>query len=283
VLTEHARRALMNTIARSHMDETGVVRGITLGTKLERNDFSGFEVQPSARLAWTPAEHHTIWAAVSRAVRSPSRIDSDFEIPGNPPFQLVANGNFESETVIAYEAGYRVRPADRLTLSLSTFYNDYDHLRSIDQLTPGTFIIRNGFEGQTWGVELSGNFQATDWWRLRGGYTYLNKLLWTHDPSATPSLREGNDPQNQFLIQSVMDLPAHFQLDVVGRYVDTLPSPRVPSYVTFDVRLAWWWKQKLEISVIGQNLWDNQHPEFGPAATREEIPRSVFGKIAWWF
>jgi len=256
---------------------------LTLGTKLEHNDFSGFEVQPSARLAWTPAERHTVWAAVSRAVRSPSRIDSDVAFPGTPPFQFVGNNNFESETVLAYEAGYRVRPVDRLTLSLASFYNDYAHLRSLNQLTPTSFIIANGFQGQTWGAELSGTYQATEWWRLRGGYTYLNKLLWSHNPVVNPSVREGNDPENQFLIQSIMNLPAHFQLDVVGRYVDTLANPHVPSYISFDARIAWWWKDTLEISIVGQNLWDNQHPEFGAPATREEIPRSVFGKIAWWF
>ncbi len=256
---------------------------LTLGTKLEHNDFSGIEVQPSVRLAWTPAEGHTLWGAISRAVRSPSRVDSDVAVPGNPPFVLVGDKDFASETVIAYEAGYRVRPAEKLTLSLASFYNDYSHLRSVDQTAPPAFFIRNDFEGQTWGFELSGTYQAREWWRLRAGYTYLNKLLWAHNAFANASIREGNDPENQVILQSIMNLPAHFQLDLVGRYVDTLTNPNVPSYVTFDARIAWWWKDKVEISLIGQNLGQKQHPEFGPAATREEIPRSVFGKIAWWF
>jgi iron complex outermembrane receptor protein len=256
---------------------------LTLGTKLEHNDFSGLEAQPSARLAWTPTDLHTIWAAISRAVRSPSRIDSDFELPGAPPFVLLGDKNFQSETVLAYEAGYRVRPIERATLSLATFYSDYNNLRSVDAITPTNFIIGNGFNGQTWGVELSGTYQATAWWRLRAGYTYLHKDLWPGSAKATPSIREGNDPENQVMLQSIMNLPAHFQLDAVGRYVDTLQNPNVPSYVSFDVRVAWWWRDDLEISIVGQNLWDNQHPEFGAATTREEIPRSVFGKVAWWF
>ena len=256
---------------------------LTLGTKLEHNDFSGFEVQPSARLAWTPAERHTVWAAISRAVRSPSRVDSDLELPGAPPFLISRNPNFESETVMAYEAGYRVQPADRLSLSLASFYNDYNNLRSLNQITPTNFLIGNGFHAQTWGVELSGTFQPADWWRLRGGYTYLNKILWSHKPNVFQSFREGDDPENQVMLQSMMNLPAHFQFDIVGRYVDTLGNPHVPSYVTFDTRLAWTWQERVEISVVGQNLWDNQHPEFGAAATRQEIPRSVFGQIAWRF
>lgn len=258
---------------------------LTLGTKLEHNDFSGLEAQPSARLAWTPADRHTIWAAISRAVRSPSRIDSDVEFPGTPPFQLVGDKNFQSETVLAYEAGYRVRPLDEATLSLATFYNDYNNLRSVNTnfLSPTNFFIGNSFNGQTWGVELSGTYQATDWWRLRAGYTYLHKDLWAASAKATPSIREGNDPENQVMLQSIMNLPAHFQLDADGRYVDTLGNPHVSSYVTFDVRVAWWWKDHLEISIVGQNLWDDQHPEFGAPAAREEIPRSVFAKVAWWF
>ena len=256
---------------------------LTLGTKLEHNDFSGFEAQPSARLAWTPTDRHTLWAAVSRAVRSPSRIDSDFEVPGTPPFVLVGDKNFQSETVLAYEAGYRLRPVDRATLSLATFYNDYNNLRSLDALSPTNFIIGNAFNGQTWGVELSSTYQAADWWRLRAGYTYLHKDLWPASAKAAPSSREGNDPEHQAMLQSILNLPAHFQLDLTGRYIDSLQNPHVPGYVSFDVRLAWWWKNNLEISIVGQNLWDNQHPEFGAAATRQEIPRSVFGKVAWWF
>jgi hypothetical protein len=85
------------------------------------------------------------------------------------------------------------------------------------------------------------------------------------------------------LIQSIMDLPAHFQLDLVGRYVDPLHNPHVPSYAIFDARFAWCYKGNLEFSIVGQNFWDNQHPEFGQVATRQEIPRSIFGKIARWF
>jgi iron complex outermembrane receptor protein len=249
------------------------------GTKVEHNDFSGFEVEPSVRLVWTPDEHQTIWAAVSRSVRTPSRIDEDFRVPGSgPPFLLVGATNFEAESEIAYEIGYRVNPIDRLVLSISAFYNSYDHLRSVNSNGPA-FFIANDFRGQTEGVELSENFKATSFWRLRGGYTYLFKTLWTdHRPNVLASAREGNDPQNQFVLQSLLDLPAHFECDLVARYVDTLPKPNVPGYFTFDARLAWHCRN-LEIAVVGQNLWDRRHPEFGTAGAREEIPRSVYGKV----
>jgi iron complex outermembrane receptor protein len=260
----------------------------TIGTKLEHNDFSGFEIQPSGRIAWTPDERQTIWGAISRAVRSPSRIDADFFVPPPPVApgtpNLAGGPSFTSEKVIAYELGYRVRPVEKLSLSLATFFNQYDELRSLEQAGPTTFEFKNGLRGESWGVELSSIFQATHWWRLRGGYTYLHQHIW-QKPGHADSNRargEGNDPQNHFSIQSIMDLPAHFQFDVTARYVDTLPFPHVPSYFTFDLRAAWQFKN-LELSVVGQNLWDNQHPEFGLAATRQEIPRSVYGKVTWRF
>ncbi len=118
---------------------------------------------------------------------------------------------------------------------------------------------------------------------MRGGYTYLQKHLRPTTAVASPTVREGNDPQNQFLLQSIVDLPAHFQFDVLGRYVDTLGNPNVPSYITGDVRVAWRYKDCLEVSLVGQNLVDNRHPEFGAAASRQEIPRSIYGKVTWRF
>lgn len=258
---------------------------LTLGTKLEHNDFSGFEVQPSGRLAWTPTEHQTIWGAVSRAVRSPSRIDVDYRIPTTPPYAIAGGPKFHSETVIAYELGYRIQPVRQLSLSLATFYNDYDDIYSVELANPPAplpYTIQNGTDGQSWGVELSGTLQATDWWRLRGGYTYFHKDLWNNPGHTYPKALQdllGNDPEHQVLLQSIMDLPGNLQLDVTARCVDDLPDPRVPGYFAMDVRIAWTYK-RFEVALVGQNLFDNQHPEF---STAQEIPRSVFGSVTWRF
>lgn len=255
-----------------------------LGSKLEHNDFSGFEVQPSLRISWTPGPRHTIWGAVSRAVRSPSRIDRDFYVPGTAPFFLAGGTNFQAETVLAYEIGYRIRPHDRLSLSIAAFYNDYDKIRSAES-EGGSLTVQNGLRAQSWGTELSGEFQMMEWWRLRGGYTYLHKDVWEKpghsDINQTEA--EGNDPRHQVVLHSMMDFPLGFKLDLVGRYVDTLPNPKVPGYFTFDARAAWQATKNLEFSVVGQNLWENRHPEFGAAATRQEIPRSIYGKVTWRF
>lgn len=149
---------------------------LTIGGKFLHNVFSGFEFQPSSRIAWTPSERHTVWTSVSRSVRTPSRFDSD--VTATPV-------KFDSEKVIAYELGYRVRPMDKLSLSFAAFYNQYIDLRSIDTLSSGspvTLVLANSQEAQSWGFEISGNFQVKEWWRLRVGYTYFEKDIYPISP-----------------------------------------------------------------------------------------------------
>jgi iron complex outermembrane recepter protein len=262
---------------------------LTLGSKFEHNSFSGFEVQPSVRVAWMPVKNHTLWAAVSRAVRTPSRIDADLVIPRTPPFFVRGGGGrFDSETVVAYEAGYRTELAERVSLSLSTFFNDYDDIRSVEPVAgaPGQFIILNGLRTKTYGVELSLTWQAADWWRLRGGYTFFKKrILFGGSQDINRGRGEGNDPHHQFLLQSMINLPANVELDSVLRYVDNLNQrgPLVPSYVSLDLRLGWRPTPNWEFAIVGQNLLEKRHPEFGTAPLRQEIPRSVYGKVIWKF
>jgi iron complex outermembrane receptor protein len=262
---------------------------LTLGTKLEHNDYSGFEVEPSGRLAWRPGTNQTLWFAVSRAVRSPSRIDTEIFAPGNPPFALAGGGSrFDSEKLLAYELGYRAELGRRVGFSISTFFNRYSDIRSVEPVpnSPGQSIILNGLKAQTYGVELSLSWQPLDWWRLRGGYTYFHKhIFFDGSLDVNHGMAEGNDPHHQFLIQSMFNLPAHFELDSVLRYVDSLDQlgPIVPSYFSLDLRLAWQPTPNWEFALVGQNLIEKRHAEFGAPATRQEIPRSVYAKVTWRF
>jgi iron complex outermembrane recepter protein len=244
---------------------------LTVGSKIEHNDYSGVEFSPSARVAWTPTEQQTIWAAVSRAVRSPTRLERDLTAP-----TIIESTDFDSEKVTAYELGYRVRPVERWSVSLATFFNHYDELRSVDAAGPTVFVLNNNQEADSWGAELASEFQIYDWWRLRGGYTWFEKNIWATAATVVPGSDdlEGNDPTHQFVLHSMMDLPRHFQFDVVARFVSDLSAPEVPSYFTMDVRLAWH-HRNTEIAIVGQNLLDNSHPEFGP----NEIQRGVYGRL----
>lgn len=249
---------------------------LTVGSKFLNNVFSDFEVQPSARMAWTLDKKQTVWSAVSRAIRIPTRFDAD--ITKTPT-------KFNSEKITAYEIGYRVRPVDQLSLSFATFYNKYHDLRSLDSASDPLqpIVLANSQQAESWGFEFSGNFQATNWWRLRGGYTYFDKNISPINAKVLPisGAFEGVDPKNIFMFQSIMNLRS-VQLDMMGRYADTLPSvtatstptPKVPPYFTFDVRLAWQFKC-FEFSVVGQNLWEDRHSEVGAS----KIPRTIYGKI----
>ncbi|MBI3851822.1 MAG: TonB-dependent receptor [Verrucomicrobia bacterium] len=273
-------------------DEIALVRDrlhLTLGTKLEHNDYTGFEVQPSGRLAWNVTQHQTVWGAVSRAVRTPSRIDNDFFAPGNPPFTLLQGGtNFVSEELLAYELGYRIQPHPRLSLSLAAYYNDYDNLRSVEKVNPPApfpIVIANGQEGESYGAELTAEYRVTDWWRLRAGYTEL-RIHVRAKPGSTDTSNgsgESHDPNHQVTVRSSWDLPGHLEFDAGFRYVSQIENQKVPAYEELEARLAWRPIPKLELSIVGQNLLHNHHPEFGALASRQEIERSVYGKVTWRF
>jgi iron complex outermembrane receptor protein len=228
-----------------------------------------------------------VWAAVSRAVRTPSRIDRDFFLFLAPSVPVLVGGNIQSEKLVAYELGWRAQPRPRVSLSVSTFYNVYDDLRTAEAGPPPTGIpimLGNGLKGHAYGAELAAVYQVSDRWRLRGGYTFLKKDL-SLKPGSTDlngGRGEGNDPEHQFLIQSSADLPGRLELDAVLRFVDVLPAPRTPSYAGLDLRLGWNATEHLELAVVGQNLLYGRRAEFvtTSAATRE-VQRGVYGRITW--
>jgi iron complex outermembrane receptor protein len=259
----------------------------TIGAKIEHNSYTNFEFQPNGRLSYTPTKKQTIWAAVSQAVRTPSRIDRDFAAYLAPGVAFIqGNDNFISETVTAYELGWRVQPQKTLSVSLSSFYNIYDNIRSAEPgptpplNTPITF--GNGVKGESYGVELAFINQLTSWWSLKGGYTFLKKDLSVKAGSkdANKATAESDDPQHQLVIQSNIKLPARFEFGTVLRYVDQLPKPYVPSYFGLDLRIGWMLSKAIELNVVAQNLLDNHHAEFIPASpSPREIERSIYGKI----
>lgn len=254
---------------------------LTLGTKLEHNDFSGFEYQPSARLSLRFTDRQTVWAAVSRAVRTPSRIDRDLFAPA--PVNLAGGPGFDSEKLLAYELGDRIQPRDDLSFSAAAFYHNYDDLRSVERTVP--IVLANGLTGKAYGTELTAIYLAAPWWRLHAGYTFLQLHLHKKPGSTDISSpgQEGDSPHHQLLFRSSMDLSERVQWDAMARYVDNLPNQRIPFYWGLDSRLAYLPRKDLEFSVVGQNLLDSRHPEFGTPATRKEIQRGVYGKVTWRF
>jgi iron complex outermembrane receptor protein len=270
----------------------------TLGSKFEHDPDTGFEVEPSVRLAWTPTEKQTVWAAVSRAVRTPSDLEQDImeNRSFDPPVLVSVFGgsNLKSEELTAYELGYRTKPAERLSFDISTFYNVYDHLIAPVQGTPffeppaGPVVVPLTFENishaETYGAEILGEWRVTDDWKLTASYTFLQTHL-------NPRQDYDNNPQNQFQIHSYVNLPHHVELDGAIYYVDQInpllgnTTTTIPSYVRVDLGVTWRPTKSLELGIFGQNLADGGHPEFTSYTTTvvTEIPRSVMGRITWRF
>jgi iron complex outermembrane receptor protein len=277
---------------------------LTLGSKFEHNDLNGLEIQPSARLLWTPTAHQSVWAAASRAIRTPSLVTQDSRInfavvPGAPATLISAfgNPNIEGEEVFAYELGYRIEPVPKLSLDATAFYNVYDGV--IEPVSSGAGLeatpapphalaantYRNAFAGETYGAELAARWQVTDAWRLSGSYTWLQIRLRPTTAFAMES------PQQQFQFRSDLNLTHNIELSSAVYYVDQvtpmLGAARVPvsAYVRLDLGVTWRPTKNLELSVHGQNLLDNQHPEFysGKPAVRTEVARAVLGKVTWRF
>lgn len=277
---------------------------LLLGSKFEKNDYTGYETQPNARLLLTPSRQHTFWSAVSRAVRTPSQAEHDAFlvqqiIPGTPYDTMVAlqgNEDYRSEELTAYEIGYRFHPKETVSVDLALFYNEYDHLRSVETGTPYVVppylivpvVAGNKVKGSTHGAELALEYQPLSWWRLMGAYTYLEIDLAPYDGSSDTFYlaTEGESPKHQVSLRSTMDLSGGWEIDLWGRYVDALSAQDISSYVTMDARLGWRPTDAWQISLVGQNLLSPSHREFNSELIEfisTEVERSVYVKVTWRF
>jgi iron complex outermembrane receptor protein len=277
---------------------------MTFGSKLVHNSYSGFEHQPSGRLVWTPHEHHTVWAAVSRAVRTPSRFENDgnvnFIIPVTSGLtisnSLSGDSDYKSENLLAYEIGYRALLLKNLSFDISVFYNVYDDLAT-NELISSSFVfgfpskisnslkLDNKMDGETYGLEIATKYQVTDWWRVSVGYSYLQIELHKDSSSndSTAEIPERESPHHQFQMRSFINLPYNLEFDTAVYYVENLSQGDVSGYIRLDARLGWHLNENLDVSIGLQNLLDPEHQEFHSSSGVEatEIERSIFGKIVW--
>ena len=276
---------------------------LTLGTKLEHNDFSGFEVQPSVRMAWSARENQTLWVAISRAVRVPTRLERDIYVDvtdpaGDPVARLLGNDDFESERLVAYEIGDRWQPLETLSFDLALFYNDYDQLASLEFGAPfidtdGRTIIpivnQNLTSGRTSGGELLVEWQPIDDWRLSASYSHidmsltpegqdLNRGEWIED--ATPRDIAGLRSLLNIGKNVEVDAQLRYQSDIV-RQPDEVSGESLDGFTELDVHVTWHATSSWNLTLVGQNLLHDQHAEFGPAARRGELERAGYLKVTW--
>jgi len=262
---------------------------LLIGSKFEINDYTGFEIQPSARLSWTPSDRHNFWGAVSRPVRRPARTDDDVIftaafgdtglLAGGPasgiivPLNVVGSTSVDSEELIAYELGYRAKVTERLTVDISVYFNDYRKL--ILRQPAGVGIFDNRASGESYGAELSTSWRIADNWRLEASYSFQRVQI-HGDGQNGP---EGDTPHNQFQIRSYYDITKDIEFNAALYYVDNVPNQATDSYFRLDLGVTWRPTANLELSVWGQNLLEPSHQEGTDEfflASSHEIERSVY-------
>jgi iron complex outermembrane receptor protein len=283
---------------------------LSLGARLEHNDYTGFSVQPSARLLWTPDSRSMFWSAVSGADRTPARSDTNIRVnytafpgPGGLPalVSLFGNPNQKDERLTAFEAGYRDTWSSRFSLDSTVFYDRYRDLTSVEPgstrievnpapahlLIPSTF--GNGLYGETHGIEVFANWKVASFWTLNPGYSFFSVHLHPFAGSqdfTDAAGTEGSSPNHQAQLRSSVSLPRNVQWNTAAYFVDRLRALAVPSYTRLDSSLIWDAGEHVSLSVVGQNLIRNLHPEFsGPDTSVQPglMRRDAYARIAWSF
>lgn len=283
---------------------------LTVGAKLEHNYYSGFNIMPSARVTWTRDSNQALWAAVSDAVRSPAAVDASVRVnlgsfvePDGTLAVLAITGNpqFEDESLLAYEFGYRRMVRDRISIDFATYYNDYDHLETTEPAppffesvpAPPHLVIpvtyQNLMHGETHGLEVSANWKVTNRWTLAPGYAFEAihlHLDQTSQDTTSVAAAEGSSPVHSAQLRSHWAVPHGFAWETAAYFVDRLADPNVPSYTRLDSVLSWQFAEKARLSLVGQNLANDHHVEFvdftGSARTTL-IKRSAYAELSWQF
>jgi iron complex outermembrane recepter protein len=287
---------------------------VTVGSKFEHNPFTGFEFEPNVRVLGTLTKDQSVWLAVSRAVRTPALTEEGLQLnvgvvpPGTAPFNsplpiveaIFGSPQFGSEDLLAYEVGYRVQATNSFSLDIAAFYNNYTNLRSAEPGAPilvGSpvpsyvvlpFVASNKMSGGTYGIEPFAEWKILPRWKLMGSYSFLRMNIHKNADSLdpTPDLPNGASPRHQYYFRSSLDLPKHFEQDLMLRYVDKLPSLNIPSYYSLDLHIGWKPISQIQLSFGAQNLLNSQHLEFIPEFINTlptQVRRTFFGSIAWTF
>jgi iron complex outermembrane receptor protein len=283
---------------------------LTVGARLEHNSYTGFNIQPSARLAWTPNSKNMFWSAVSRADRTPARFDTAIRVnyealPGLGGIPALVsyfgNPNAKNERLIAFEAGYRNTWTSSFSLDSTVFYNRYRDLQSVErgtavlEATPAPthllipILYGNKLYGETHGIEFFANWKPASHWTLSPGYAYCAAHLHvTADSLDTGTVlgTQGGQPNHQAQLRSSVSLPKNLQWNASAYFVNRLPAQAVPAYTRLDTGLIWRAGEHLSLSVVGQNLLKDRHLEYaGPDSSVQSslMRRNVYGKISWSF
>jgi len=271
----------------------------TLGTRLEQNTYGHFQVEPTARLLILPSPRQSLWVAVSRAVRNPTRLDANGSLvtrgaglPGPIFYNFQGNPNIQPENLMAYEVGYRAAPTDKFSWDIATYINAYEKLQGFGPPgtpfipQPGVIFIPVQYENNTralsYGFETTATYQMTERLRLFGSYSVFEVHAQGPDPFTNEHV-DGNTPHNQVYLRSSLDLGNNVEFDVIGRYVDQVTALSIPKYIEMDSRIGWRPRPNIEFSFVGQNLLNPHHLEYTDYQTgiiSTQVRRGYYGMVS---
>lgn len=314
LLPDHSSLNHYSAFVQDEVDLLNNRMHITVGSKFEHNPFTGFEFEPNVRVLGTLTKQQSVWAAVSRAVRTPALTEEGLQLneaivpPGTAPLNsplpvveaIFGSPLFGSEDLLAYEVGYRVQATSAFSLDVAAFYNNYTNLRSAEPGLPilqGSpmpsyivlpFVASNKMSGGTYGIEPFAEWKVLPRWKLSGSYSFLRMNIHKNADSLDPlpDIPNGESPRNQFYFRSSLDLPKHLEQDLMLRYVDQLPGLDIPSYYSLDLHIGWKPVSKLQVSFGAQDLLNSKHLEFIPEFINTlptEVRRTFYGGISWTF
>jgi len=258
---------------------------LTTGLRFEHNDYTGWEFQPTLRLAlhW---HDQTLWTSVSRAVRTPSRLEKELFAPASPPYFFAGGPDFRSETLLSFEAGWRKQFGPGTSLTTTAYSHVYDHLHTLEGTTPT--VEANGAEGRTNGLELFLDHEITPRWRLRIGGSRCTRRRGSSRAAMISGrgVAESSFPSYQAFLRNAFRVTPKLDLWLSFRRVGEVPGAgnaldTVPAYTELDARLGWQVRPQVELALSGRDLLDPSHPEIGPSATRREIPRRLAVSLRW--
>ena len=282
---------------------------LSLGTKLEHNGYSGLEWQPDVRVWWSPRPDHALWAAATRAVRTPSRGDHDIDavfdaLPADSLFagapmtlvKVMGDADYDAENVIALDAGYRAVLGDGWVADLAVFRNRYDDLLSqepglpvaLEEPVPHLVLpLRSGnlAKATTLGFEATLEWSVRPWWQVRGIYSFLDI-----DLELLPGSRDfitatfpGSSPRHQLGLRSLARA-GQWSLVGAGRWVDAIDALGVGAYVSLDARVARTVGDSWELAITGRNLLESRHREATSTtigAVHTAVQREFFLSLSW--
>jgi iron complex outermembrane recepter protein len=282
---------------------------LTFGARLEHNHYTGFGTMPSARVAWTPTERHTLWAAFSRTDRTPSEQDTAlranigaFAGPGGIPVLVTLFGNplVRNELSTDFEIGYRTMVSRQWSIDYAAYYNHRGSQNTSEPSTPILvetplphvvlpLITENLMHGETHGMEIALNWKAADRWTLSSGYAFEQihmHLAPSSRDTTSVSEAQGSSPVNAAQLRSHLALSSGLSWDTSAYFVGRLIDPMEPSYTRLDTTLSWQLGEKINLRLTGQNLLRDRHQEFvDPTGSTQStlIKRSAYANAEWRF